>query len=113
MRYLPLVLGALFVLGALYLLGAPLGLGILLGLAAGAVQDIPGEWGLSPDELIYGLVYCVPLLVTLITTMRILGNITLNSLAGGLAVPVFAGMHAVAALNAGAAHISGPDNPEE
>lgn len=112
MKYAPLILSALFGVGVLFLLGLPLGLGILLTLAAGAVQEIPGEWGFSPDELIYGLVVCVPPLVTLTTTARIVGNITLNSLAGGLAVPVFAGMHTVAALNAGANHIAGND-PEE
>jgi len=112
MKYVPPIAGALFCVGALYLMGVPL-FGLLLALAAGAAQNIPGEWGVSPDELVYGLLLCVPPLVTLITTMRILGNITLNSLAGGLAVPVFAGMHAVSALHAGAVHISGPDDPEE
>lgn len=113
MRYLPFVAAAVFGVITVCLLGLPVGSGVLLALAAGAaaVEELPDRWSWSPDEIVTGILTTPPT-VLLATTGRTVAAITVSALAGGLAVPVFAGMHTVAALNTGAARIAGPD-PEE
>lgn len=116
MKYLPYIASVLFAVGLILLFDLLIGGGIVLAAAAGAAsaQELPDGVGFSPDELLIGLIRCVPPLVALAAAARILGNIALNSLAGGLAVPVFAGMHAVSALHTGADRIAWSDTtPQE
>lgn len=81
-------------------------LGVLLGLAAGACQGLEEEDGVFLGDMVRLLAWSSPATVTAKAAGKIGGTVTLYALAGGAAVPVYAGMHAVHQLNRLARHIS-------
>ena len=70
-------------------------LGAFLCPAAGGNQGLRAEDGIGLGDMLRLLAWSQPLAATAAVIARVCGTVTLHALAGGLAVPVFAGMRAV------------------
>jgi len=113
MRYLPLIAGAAFGITLLILFGVS-GAGLCLSIGAGfaAAHGIDGERAWELDDIVIDWFFGEPLWSFPAKLARTLAAITVGSIGGGLAVPVYAQVLVVQAINRGAERIATPD-PEE